>query len=55
MTKIPSIEATEDFICRFEVKRGSPLHDPDNPNLLLIEQFIGPAGIFHSMDVPVLK
>ena len=51
MTKIPSIEETEDFIYRFEIKKGAPLHDPGNPHFLVFEQFIGPTGVFHSMDV----
>jgi hypothetical protein len=55
MTKIPSIEKTEDFIYRFEIKRGAPLHDPDKPNFLVSEQFIGPSGVFHSMDITVLR
>ena len=55
MTKIPSIETTEDFIYRLEIKWGTPLHDPDMPHLLAFEQFIGPAGTFHSMDVTTLR
>jgi hypothetical protein len=55
MTKIPSIEKTDDFIYRFEIKKGAPLHDPDKPNLLVTEQFVGHAGVFHSMDVSVLR
>ena len=37
MTKIPSIEKTEDFIYRLEIKRGTPLHDPNVPHLLAFE------------------
>ena len=55
MTKIPSIEKTEDFIYRFAINRGAPLHDPDGPHLLAFEQFIGPGGAFHSMDVITLR
>ena len=55
MTKIPSIEKTEDFIYRLEIKRGTPLHDPSVPNLLAFDQFIGSAGAFHSMDVTILR
>jgi hypothetical protein len=55
MTKIPSIEKTEDFIYRFEIKGGTPLHDPENPHLLAFEEFIGPVGSFHSLDVTILK
>jgi hypothetical protein len=55
MTKIPSTEKTEDFIYRFEIKKGAPLHDPGNPHFLVFEQFIGPTGIFHSMDVSVFR
>jgi hypothetical protein len=55
MVRIPSIEKTEDFIYRFEIKRGIPLHDPDDPHLLAFEGFVGPAGLFHSMDVTALR
>jgi hypothetical protein len=55
MTKIPSIEKTEDFIYRFEIQKGAPLHDPDKPNHLVAEQFIGPTGVFHSTDVTVFR
>jgi hypothetical protein len=56
MTKIPSIEKTEDFIYRIEIKRGAPLHNPDGPHLLAFEQFIGPGGgAFHSVDVTILR
>lgn len=55
MTKIPSIEKTEDFIYRFEIKKGASLHDRDEPHLLVLEGFIGPVGVFHSMDVTVFR
>jgi len=55
MTKIPSIEMTEDFIYRIEIERGTPLHDPSDPHLLAFEQFIDPAGPFHSIDVTTLR
>lgn len=55
MTKIPSIEKTEDFIYRFATRKGTPPHVPDKPNLLVIEQFVGSAGVLHSMDVTVLR
>ncbi len=55
MTKIPSIEKTEDFIYRLEIKRGTPLHDPSVPNLLAFDQLFGSAGAFHSMDVTILR
>jgi hypothetical protein len=55
MVRIPSIEKTEDFIYRFEIKRGIPLHDPNDPHLLGFEQFVGPAGLFHSIDVVALR
>jgi hypothetical protein len=55
MTKIPSIEKTEDFIYRFEIRKGAPLYSSDKPNFLVIEQFIGPTGVFHSMDVSVFR
>jgi hypothetical protein len=55
MTRIPSTEKTEDFIYRFEIKKGTPLYNSDEPNLLVLEDFVGPAGVFHSLDVTVLK
>ena len=56
MTNLPSIEKTDDFIYRIEIKRGTPLHDPDAPHLLAFEQFVGPpAGVFHSVDVTILR
>jgi hypothetical protein len=55
MTKIPSTEETGDFIYRFEIKKGTPPYNPDNPNHLVTEQFIGPTGVFHSMDITVFR
>jgi hypothetical protein len=56
MTRIPSIEKTDDFIYRIEIKRGAPLHDPNAPHLLAFEQFTGPpVGVFHSVDVTILR
>jgi hypothetical protein len=55
LTKIPSIEKTEDFIYRFEIKRGTPLHDPNEPHLLAFENGTSKAGIFHSLDVTVFR
>jgi hypothetical protein len=55
MTKIPSIEKTDDFIYRFVIKRDSPLHDPDDPHLLMIDEFVGPGGSLHSIDMTVLR
>ena len=55
MTKIPSIEKTEDSIFRLEIKKGSPPTNSDAPHLLAFEQFIEPVGIFHSMDVTIFR
>jgi hypothetical protein len=55
MTRIPSTEKTEDFIYRFEIKKGTPLHDPDKPHLLVHENWTSVAGSFHSMDVTILR
>lgn len=55
MTKIPSIEKTDDFIFRSEIKKGTAQHDPDAPHLLVFDLFAKPAGPFHSMDVTALK
>ena len=55
MARIPSTERTDDFIYRFEIKTGTPLPDPDDPHLLVIEGFVGPAGLFHSMDLTISR
>ena len=54
MTKIPSIENTDDFIFRIEIKKGSPPR-ANNPALLVFELFSEIAGTFHSVDVIVLR
>ena len=55
MTKIPSIEKTEDFIYRLEIKRGTLLYDPNAPHLLAFDQLTDHVGTFHSMDVVALR
>jgi hypothetical protein len=55
MTKIPSIEKTDDFIYRFEIRIGTLLHDPADPHLLAVEQYTDPASAFHSIDVSVSR
>lgn len=54
MAKIPSTEKTNDFIYRMEVKSGTSLR-ADDPHLLIIEEFVGPAGSLHSMDITILR
>jgi hypothetical protein len=55
MATIPTIERTEDFIYRLEVKKGTPLRDHGEPNVLVFEQGVELATGFHSMDVMVLR
>lgn len=55
MARIRSTEETDDFIYRVEIKMGEPLYDKNIPNLLVFEQYIEPAGPFHSMDVTILR
>lgn len=55
MTRIPSTEKTQDFIFRLEIKKGTPLHDPDKPHLLVFEQYVEPAGSFYSMDALIVR
>lgn len=55
MTRIPSTEKTEDFIYRFEIEKGTPLHDIKDQNLLVFEHGVDPANSFHSLDVTVLR
>jgi hypothetical protein len=54
LTKIPSIEKTDDFIYRFEIKKSTP-HVSDDPHLLVFEGGVGPGKGFHSMDVTILR
>ena len=65
MTKIPSIQSTNDFIFRKEWPKGYPLRDPDNPHLLVIDGLFNPSnssdepigslGSFQSLDVTVFR
>ena len=65
MTKIPSIQSTNDFIFRKEWQKGNPASDPDNPHLLVIDGLFNPSnaldepieslGSFHSLDVTVFR
>lgn len=55
MTKIPSTENTEDFIYRFEIKKAERLSESETPHALVFEQYVGPAGVFHSVDVTLLR
>ena len=54
MTKIPSVEKTDDYIYRAKLK-GAPIEDPDNPHLLLFQIFPRSEGPFHSMDITILR
>ena len=65
MTKIPSNQLTNDFIFRLERQTGYALHDPEKPNLLVIDGLFDPStvsdepiallGAFHSLDVTVIR
>lgn len=55
MTKIPSTENTEDFIYRFEIKKGERLHESEAPHSLVLEQYVGPSSVFHSMEITLLR
>ncbi len=55
MTKIPSIEQTNDFIYRIEVAKGARLADANCPNLLMFEGYSESVGPLHSLDVTVLR
>jgi len=55
MTKIPSIEITEDFIYRLEVQKGTESLDPNDPHLLVFDQFVDASGVLHSLDFTVRR
>jgi len=55
MTKIPSIEKTDDYIYRATRSKGAPIEDPNDPHLLLFQVFPQASGPFHSMDITVLR
>jgi hypothetical protein len=55
MTKIPSIEKTDDYIYRATRSKGAPIEDPDDPHLLLFQIFPQATGPFHSMDITMLR
>ena len=55
MTKIPSIEKTDDYIYRAKFNKGVPIEEPDDPHLLLFQIFPQATGPFHSMDITVLR
>ena len=45
MTKIPSNQLTNDFIFRLERQTGYALHDPEKPNLLVIDGLFDPSTV----------
>ncbi len=55
MTKIPSIEKTDDYIYRAKFNKGAPIEEPDDPHLLLFQIFPQATGPFHSMDITILR
>src|SRR4051812_44945685 len=55
MTKIPSIEKTDDYIYRATRSKGAPIEDPNDPQLLLFQLFSQATGPFHSMDITMLR
>src|SRR4051794_31538790 len=55
MTKIPSIEKTDDYIYREKFNKGAPTQEPSEPDLLRFQIFTQATGPFHSMDITVLR
>jgi hypothetical protein len=55
MTKIPSVEKTDDYIYRAKFNKGAPIEEPDDPHLLLFQIFPQATGPFHSMDITILR
>ena len=55
MTKIPSVEKTDDYIYREKFNKGIPIEEPSDPHLLLFQIFPQATGPFHSMDITVLR
>ena len=63
--RIPSNQATQDFVFREEWQKCYPLGDPDDPHLLVIGRLFDPSnasdepiaslGAFHSLDVTVFR
>ena len=41
MTKIPSIEKTDDYIYRATRSKGAPIEDPNDPDLLFQDTMSG--------------
>ena len=50
MASIPSIETTDDYIFRMELKKGMVRWPDDPPNLIMFEHFAAPTGPLHSID-----
>lgn len=50
MAKIPSIEKTNDYIFRAELKKGAPREADEPANLVRFEHFIEAPGPLHSID-----
>jgi hypothetical protein len=55
MTKIPSVEKTDDYIYRAKLNKGPRIEDPNDPHLLLFQLFPQATGPFHSMDITILR
>lgn len=55
MTKIPSIEKTDDYIYRATRSKGAAIEDPNDPHLLLFQIFPQATGPFHSLDITMLR
>jgi hypothetical protein len=50
MARIPSIEKTDDYIFRMELKKGMVRHPDEPANLVTFEHFAAPTGPLHSID-----
>jgi hypothetical protein len=50
MVNIPSIEKTDDYIFRAELKKGATREADEPVNLVTFEHFAGAAGVLHSVD-----
>jgi hypothetical protein len=55
VTKIPSVEKTDDYIYRAKINKGPRVEEPEDPHMLLFQIFPEATGPFHSMDITILR